>query len=165
MNIDFVKAERDDLIKVQSLAKEIWPDTFQEILSAEQIEYMLNWMYDIEKLKSQLQEGHEFFLLTDAGKEIGFAGVEWNFPKKDLLRIHKLYLLPSYQGTGLGKYMILQLEDIVKSRNGNGLHLNVNRFNRAVQFYQNLDFRIIGEEDIDIGNGYLMEDYIMCKKW
>ena len=41
------------------------------------------------------------------------------------------------------------------------LHLNVNRFNKSVDFYKNLGFIIIGEEDIDIGKEYLMEDFVM----
>jgi hypothetical protein len=41
------------------------------------------------------------------------------------------------------------------------LHLNVNRFNPSVEFYKHLGFKVVAEEDIDIGRDYFMEDYIM----
>ena len=41
------------------------------------------------------------------------------------------------------------------------IELNVNRFNKAIYFYQKNQFEIVEEVDIEIGNGYLMEDYVM----
>jgi ribosomal protein S18 acetylase RimI-like enzyme len=37
----------------------------------------------------------------------------------------------------------------------------VNRHNRALHFYEKQGFKIIREEDIDIGSGYFMNDYVM----
>ena len=42
--------------------------------------------------------------------------------------------------------------------------LNVNRFNKALSFYERMGFKVIDEVNIEIGNGYLMEDYVMEKQ-
>jgi ribosomal protein S18 acetylase RimI-like enzyme len=39
--------------------------------------------------------------------------------------------------------------------------VNVNRHNKALHFYEKYGFKIIREEDIDIGEGYFMNDYVM----
>ena len=144
---------------IQNLAHRIWPDTFSEILSKAQVEYMLNWMYSPEKLVSQLEQGHHFFLLTDQDHPTGFVGIEQQEDQR--VKIHKLYLLPSEQGKGLGKMMLDFVIDWAKERSAPSVYLNVNRYNKAVDFYKHIGMNILHSEDIDIGNGYLMEDYVM----
>jgi GNAT superfamily N-acetyltransferase len=146
---------------INSLAHQIWPDTFREILSSEQINYMLNWMYAPEKLTDQIEAGNHFFVIEDDSVALGFMGIEPAFPNADCLRIHKIYVLPNQQGKGLGKRLIANAIQVARDLKLSKLHLNVNRYNKAVDFYCHLGFTITGEEDIDIGSAYLMEDYIM----
>lgn len=145
---------------VHDLAHEIWPYAFKDILTSEQIEYMLNWMYDVKTLQDQLKKGHRFFLLEEEGKWYGFIGTE-KFEEKSAIKIHKLYVLPQEHGKGLGKKLIEHVKNIGLNDQIDFLFLNVNRFNKAVQFYQHLGFTIEKEENIDIGSGYWMEDYVM----
>ena len=58
--MELQKLEKIDVLRVQQIAKLTWPDTFKEILSAAQIEYMLDWMYNLETLKQQVEEGQLF---------------------------------------------------------------------------------------------------------
>jgi GNAT superfamily N-acetyltransferase len=67
-------------------------------------------------------------------------------------------------GHGYGKAFIERAKMEALKNECTSLILNVNRFNKAVQFYQYLEFTIIKEENIDIGDGYLMEDYVMEQK-
>lgn len=150
--------EKEELKIVHELAHAIWPSTFKEILSPEQIVYMLNWMYRLEKLESQLDEGHQFFILEEEGNPLGFMGIEQI--SRELVKVHKIYILPNQQGKGLGKKMFQFLENLFPEAS---LTLNVNRFNKATQFYKQLGFKISKEENIDIGNGYWMEDYVLIK--
>ena len=162
MNIKLLSV--DQLNIVQDLAYSTWPDTFKDILSSEQIEYMLEWMYNLETLRKQVESGHQFYILEDNLVPKGFIGIELNYPKKNRLKIQKLYVLPHLQGAGIGKKLI---EKAIQVANQNGiceLSLNVNRFNKAVTFYKHIGFTISYEENIDIGNGYLMEDYVMSYK-
>lgn len=146
---------------VHDLAHRIWPDTFSEILSPEQIEYMLEWMYNEQKLRDQILAGHQFAVIEEDGLPLGFIGMESNYQGSNALRIHKLYVLPDQQGKGLGKQLLTFADQEAKRLQQDRLHLNVNRFNKAVNFYTYAGFTIIQEENIDIGKGYLMEDYVM----
>lgn len=146
---------------VHDLAHDIWPHAFKDILSNDQIAYMLDWMYDVNTLQEQALTGYIYYVAEEYGKPIGFVGMEPNFPSEGHLRIHKIYLLPEYHGKGVGRLLFNTAVDTAFDTECHKLHLNVNRFNDAVEFYKHLGFTITGEEDIDIGKGYLMEDYIM----
>jgi ribosomal protein S18 acetylase RimI-like enzyme len=151
----------DEVSVIKALAYEIWPVAFREILSQKQLEYMLVLMYSEEILKNQLSNGHQFFVLYLDKRPVGFMGIEERFPVQNQLKIHKLYVLPDIQGSGVGRKFIVLAEKIAREKGLNEITLNVNRFNKAVGFYQRMGFKIEKEEDIEIGNGYLMEDYVM----
>ncbi len=146
---------------VTELAHAIWPPTFKDILSPEQLTYMLNWMYAEDTLRMQLENGHEFFVMEISGRPVGFMGIEAHYSEKQYLKVHKLYVLPETQGSGAGRKFIEYAVELAKEKGISALTLNVNRFNKAVDFYLRMGFFIDKEEDIDIGNGYLMEDYVM----
>lgn len=153
---------KEELSKVQSIAHRTWPSTFANILSPEQIEYMLNWMYDLKMLESQLDKGHTFLLSEENGVELGFAGFELNYSEGPKAKLHKIYLLPEAQGKGAGKALILEVADRAKKAGQKGLLLNVNKFNqKAIDFYLKMGFQEIYKEVIDIGNGYVMDDVVM----
>lgn len=158
--LEIVPAEKDDLILVQEVAHQTWPHTFGKILSPEQIEYMLNWMYSVETLGKQLSEGHQFFLVKEDGKTIGYLGIQVNYePRKT--KIHKVYILPNQQGKGLGKLLFAKAQEVAKANNQDFLQLNVNRENQpAIDFYIHYGFKELRREVIDIGNGYVMDDIV-----
>ena len=162
--MEIEQVSKKELIRVQQIAHLTWPDTFKEILSSEQLQYMLNWMYNLEMLSKQLDEGHQFFILKKEGLDLGFIGIQPNYPSEVESKLHKIYILPSAQGMGAGKMLMLKAEEVAKNNNSEFLVLNVNRFNKATDFYTKIGFEIAYEEDIDIGNGYLMEDFVMKKK-
>ena len=159
--VRIVQLGKEDVFLVNHLAHQIWPEAFKEILSEEQIAYMLDWMYDINTLQEQVQVGHLYYLVKENGVAKGFLGIEPNYPDAEYLRIHKLYVLPDEHKKGLGRALLNQAIDIAFDLDLHTVHLNVNRFNKAVKFYEHCGFEITGEEDIDIGREYLMEDYVM----
>lgn len=161
--MEIIKVSKKDVFRIKKIAELTWPDTFKEILSEEQIRYMLNWMYSLEVLAIQIENGHQFYILTDNGIDLGFIGTELNFPSIGNTKIHKIYVLPESQGKGVGLKLIEQVEMVSKANNIISLTLNVNRFNKAIDFYLKNGFKIIKEENIEIGNGFLMEDYVMEK--
>jgi GNAT superfamily N-acetyltransferase len=151
----------EEVGKVHDLAHIIWPPTFAEILTKEQIRYMLNWMYDIDTLRKQMNEGHQFFLAEEDSNPIGFMGIQAFYPDESSIKIHKLYVLTEIQGKGVGRLLVNKAEEIGLQKEVSRLILNVNRFNQAVSFYHHIGFKVLYEENIDIGNGYWMEDYVM----
>lgn len=157
-----IKLNKEDAERVESLARATWPSTFKDILTPQQIEYMLNWMYNPETLRKQMEEGHEFYIYHDE-VDLGFIGVESNYKNAPVLRIHKIYVLPEAQGKSVGKKLMRFAEERAKALDHTHLNLNVNRFNNAVDFYKYLGFEIVKTEDIDIGDGFFMNDYVMEK--
>jgi ribosomal protein S18 acetylase RimI-like enzyme len=166
-----IQANRTQLPIIAELAYLIWPSTYGEILSQEQLTYMLDKFYSLEALTEQLEEKKHIFLLAEQnGKFIGFASYELNILDENLklvqikkTKIHKIYVLPSFQGKGIGILLLTEIESKAKESKNDMLFLNVNRFNKAQHFYRKLGFEILYKEDIEIGNGYLMEDYVMEK--
>jgi len=156
------KAYPGDIPLIRDMAYKIWPQTYGSILSQEQIDYMLNLLYSEKILHEQMEENIEFIIVYDGVHSVGFASFSLTEPK--IYKLHKIYVLPSQQGRGTGRFIIDQLVKAMKSRGATSLQLNVNRQNNAKNFYEKLGFVVIKEEDIDIGNGYFMNDYVMEKK-
>ena len=154
------KIETEEASIIQSLAHRTWPTTFNKILSPEQISYMLNWMYDVDILQQQISEGHQFWLIE---KEfpLGFMGIELHHPSAYSLKIHKLYVLPEEQGQGWGRMLVNKAIEIAQTNSIPSIELNVNRFNASVGFYKHIGFEVVKEENIDIGAGFWMEDFVM----
>jgi ribosomal protein S18 acetylase RimI-like enzyme len=159
MKIEPLKIEQLGI--VADLAHEIWPIAYGGILSAEQLQFMLKQFYSLKALETQFQNGQHFLLLKDDEKAIGFLSYELNCYNIQKLKIHKIYVLPTEQGKGLGKLLIDKALEIAIAQNQKAVFLNVNKYNKARFFYEKLGFAIVKEEVIEIGNGFVMDDYVM----
>ena len=153
---------------IQNIAKEAWPVAFGNILSQKQINYMMEMMYSSDSLINQTHNLSHTFILSclDSGSTLeytGYASYELNHNNQRNLKLHKLYLLPNFKGRGIGKLLISHIEVVAKQNNMDFVILNVNRYNPSVGFYLNNGYSIMDSVDIDIGEGFLMEDYIMGK--
>jgi GNAT superfamily N-acetyltransferase len=154
-----------DIKLIRQIAYRSWPATYGTILSKEQIEYMLILFYSDETLCENLnKKGHQFILVHEDGCCIGFASYEHNYLDKNVTRLHKIYLVPEAQGKGAGKLLIDTVERLAMENLSVAISLNVNKFNKALSFYQKIGFKVVCEEDIELDFGYLMEDYVMEKQ-
>jgi len=159
-----VVATKEQLPIVRDLAFKIWPDAYGTIISSGQIAYMLEMMYSIVSLEKQLQSNKIFLLVEEENHFIGFASYELNFDNSNTTRIHKLYVLSENQRKGIGKQLIDYILEIGKTNHNTAVNLTVNKNNPAKDFYLKSGFEIAEEVVFDIGNGYIMDDYIMEKK-
>jgi ribosomal protein S18 acetylase RimI-like enzyme len=151
----------EDVKTIGFLAHTIWPATYKEILSSGQLDYMMKLIYSTASLSRQILElKHSFLILEDDEAPVGFASYS-SLSDQNLYKLHKIYVLPNLQGRGLGKLMIDYIVEKIRSCGAVALQLNVNRYNQARRFYEKLGFRVIREEDIDIGQGFFMNDYVM----
>ncbi|MDH6309269.1 GNAT superfamily N-acetyltransferase [Dysgonomonas sp. PFB1-18] len=163
--MEIVEASKDHIFVIRLLADKIWPLAFQEILTKEQTAYMMEMMYSADSLENQMDNGHHYLLAKDGDEYLGYVSYELNYKDTDATKIHKIYVLPSLQGTkGVGRSFIEAVTEKAKENGNKELSLNVNRFNKAINFYNRMGFEIARSEDIDIGNGFLMQDYVMNKK-
>ena len=146
---------------VIDLTKKIWPVAYGEILSKAQLDYMIDKFYNETALRELIQKGHVFYLAQDDnGKDVGFVSYEIN-SEPNKTKIHKIYVLPETQGTGLGRQFFELVKEKAIENNQNAIFLNVNKYNNAIHFYTKLGFVKVKDEVIDIGNGYVMDDYVM----
>jgi GNAT superfamily N-acetyltransferase len=152
----------DDASTISDLAGRIWRICYAPILQPEQIEYMLNALYNTEVLSQLISSvGQHFIIIDDEGEPVGFAA--YSFINNSLAKLNKLYVLPEKHGKGFGKALLNEVIHLVKDSGRDLLTLNVNRYNPAFHFYTRENFEIEREEDIPIGP-YWMNDYVMRKK-
>ncbi|TDH29002.1 N-acetyltransferase [Segetibacter sp. 3557_3] len=153
-------ASFNDIRYIQEIANKTWPIAYDKILTPDQLMYMLDLFYSTEALSKQMKDNHHFFLALKDYEPIGFAS--FSHEHDEVYKLQKLYVLPGIQKSGTGKTLLQNVMQIARSMGGKSLLLNVNRNNTARSFYEHNGFKVVREEDIPIGNGYFMFDYVMA---
>jgi ribosomal protein S18 acetylase RimI-like enzyme len=163
--IEIRSAQKKDLPTVRRLAHEIWPSAYLEILGEAQLNYMLEKIYSLSSLEHQFSVlNHQFILASEDHAPIGFASFSAH-EDAAVYHLNKIYVLPNQQGKNIGKQMLDHVIESVKKASATSLQLNVNRYNKALHFYEKQGFKVIRKEDIDIGSGYFMNDYVLEKRF
>jgi RimJ/RimL family protein N-acetyltransferase len=160
-SLKLIQAKEQDITLIAELAKLVWNQHYPSIISQAQIDYMLNWMYSTESLKEQMQiKKHQFFLIENGNEKIGFISVN-NEKEKDWF-LNKFYIDQTKSAKGIGSIAFdLLLENIHPKK----ITLTVNRQNfKSINFYFKKGFVIERVADFDIGNGYVMDDFVMVWK-
>lgn len=158
-NISFRIANSNDISLITSLADKIWHEHYPTIISHKQIDYMLASRYSAKAIKEGMEKGEVYHLAYEGENLLGYAAVE---RLADSYYLHKFYLLTAQHRKGIGsaffRYILEQTTDSVPIR------LQVNRKNiKAVNFYFKQGFCIEYAKDFDIGEGFLMEDFVMIR--
>lgn len=151
----------DDIPLVQRLADEVWREHYPSILSQAQIDYMLARGYSREALLRFVTEPDAGLALAQTdGAAVGFAA--WYRPESAVTKLDRLYVLPRYHGAGAGRALIEHVAAAARGAGCERLALNVNRGNaKAIRAYERCGFTIRGRGDFPIGEGFVMEDFIM----
>ena len=159
--IEIIKANKAHIPIIRELAQQLWPVAFASILSEKQIEYMMEMMYSQASLEKQMNEGHLYAIACQNNLNIGYMSYQTDHNQSGKTKIHKLYISPKYQRHGVGKAMVNYVGQQALKSNNNGLFLNVNKHNtQAIDFYNKHQFLLVKKEEIDIGNGFIMDDYV-----
>jgi len=156
------KAAESDISAISELAEKIWWPSYRNIISDEQISFMLNDMYSAESLKEQMGSGIEFLIVEKENLPVAFAGYSLTNTENQVYKLHKLYVLPTEQGRGTGRKLIEQVSSLATAKGGKILELNVNRGNPAHHFYSKIGFDIYQTVDISYHH-FILNDYIMRK--
>jgi diamine N-acetyltransferase len=152
-------ATSHDIETIRQLAEEVWPVAYGAILKPGQIEYMLDMMYSSSSLLKQMEEEGCEFIIAELDKPVGFAS--FSEIGDGLFKLNKLYVLSTMQGLGVGSRLAREVIRRCEERGGTLLELQVNKNNEAKLFYEGLGFEVDHEDVFDIGQGYVMDDYIM----
>lgn len=150
------KATEQDFPQIQAIANVVWPATFGPLMSEETLHYMMDLMYSTPSLQRQInKENIKYLLIEDNDKAIGYSSYEIDYQKSGLLMVHRLYLLPSTQGSGYGTATLNHLSDLAKEKMQKGLCLKVLHSNdKAYQYYLKYGFKKTGEDYNHVGNNY-----------
>ncbi len=178
--ISLGKADTNDIEEIRAIAQIAFPATYSSILTQDQIDYMMEWMYSPASIRQQMAEGHIFYLAFFEGKPVGYVSIQKEPASADsasasndkasddnnqvvVYHLHKIYVLPDYQGYGIGKTLFNKAIDHVRDseKSPSRIELNVNRHNKALHFYLHQGMTITRQGDFAIGNGYYMNDYIL----
>lgn len=157
-------ATKADIPTIRHIAHETWPVAYGNIISNEQLEYMLALIYSPQALEGQFDNGHCFFMAEEEeGQPVGFAGTSAT-EHAGSWKLHKLYVLPGIQKSGAGKALMSAVVNMARENNATRLLLNVNRSNPAFDYYIKNGFSVAETVDIPIGGGFFMNDYVMQKE-
>ncbi len=159
--VRFRKATTADIALIQELAEKSWRAAYAEILSAAQIDYMLGTMYSVVELEKQIKNPNlSYEIILCDHESAGFMGYELNV-ESGTAKLHKLYLLAEFKGKKIGIAAMNHLKEEVLAVGNTRLILNVNRYNPALHFYKSQGFTVYAEGVFDIGNGFVMDDFLM----
>ncbi len=153
-----------DVPAVQQLAARVWRAHYPGIISLAQIDYMLERGYATEALRTFIGSDDAGLELAREGEAlIGFAA--WmNGPRAGEVKLDKLYVDPDRQRGGIGGRLIERVCDLARGQGAQTLVLNVNRHNTGAQAaYRKRGFDVRETVVIDIGGGFVMDDYVMAR--
>lgn len=146
---------------IESLAQEIWDEHYTPIIGSRQVKYMLDKFQSLSAIKSQVEEGYIYFLVGYHGSHVGYLSF---MEEKNVLFLSKVYVLNELRGKGIGKSAIQFVEEYAKKRGLPKVRLTVNKDNvNSKKSYEKLGFVNRGSVVMDIGDGYVMDDYAMEK--
>ncbi len=147
-----IQATLENIPLIQDLARRSWENAYADILSAEQMEYMLSEMYSEAEIASHFQNpDYHYYLIFD----------ENNGSYEGFIKLHRIYLTPESKGKGFGKEALQFINGQVSENGNSRIILNVNKHNVARKFYESQGYRVYDEGVFDIGNGFVMDDFLM----
>ena len=157
--------QRADFVPVAALARRIWLEHYISIISKDQIEYMLGGRFTPENLARYVDANDRWLdVLRVDGAIAGYCSHALLADPHEI-KLEQLYLLPELHGLGLGKKMMVHIEAHTRELGRDTLVLQVNKQNtKAASVYLRAGFEVREEVVVDIGSGYVMDDFIMAKQ-
>ena len=160
--VEFRVATNKDVDLLTKLSQEIWNLHYINILSKEQIDYMLEKMYTSDIINEEINKGIIWKIVYYNNEPIGYFS--YSMINEKQCKLHKIYILPTFHGKGFGKSCITDVFEYTKNKNANEVILYVNRFNeKAIKSYSKYGFKILKEEDTKFGD-FVLNDYVMKKE-
>lgn len=159
--LTFTRVTPMDIPRLRRLARRIWHACYPEIISVAQINYMLDEFFSPAALRQDLAAGQIWELAWLRHKPVGFVACV-PAPSRRPLKLSKLYLLPACHGRGLGHAMLTRVKAIARRRNARNIFLTVNKRNaKAIRAYLRAGFTVTRSIKVNIGRGFVMDDYVM----
>lgn len=150
-----------DILIVEELAAKIWNSHYTPIIGQDQVNYMLEKFQSYDAIKSQIEKGADYYLISNGKNALGYLCLIPDTATNKLM-ISKIYIDKNESGNGFGTQLINFTKNIAKEKNIKTVWLTVNKDNsNSINFYKNLGFKITKEAVMNIGNGFVMDDFVM----
>ena len=157
-----VKSKKD-IAETARLAHEIWNEHYTKIIGQAQVDYMIKNFQSAQAIAAQIAIKYDYYLILHDNEPVGYLAVVPD-PAKSSLQLSKLYVKKETRGLGLGKEAMDFVEDLCRKSNIVTLWLTVNKYNKdSIAWYERLGFAMIGTIVMDIGGGYIMDDFKLEK--
>lgn len=153
---------RADAKLAASLAGKIWTEHYTPIIGPEQVEYMLEKYQSEDRIYEDITEGgYIYHMAFSGGEPAGYCGARLG-PGAGEVFLSKLYVEKSFRGRGISRMFLGILKELVASNHCNHIRLTVNKHNsNSIRAYDKLGFKVVESVVTDIGNGFVMDDYVM----
>ncbi len=162
VSLNLRAAAETDIPLLRDLAERTWRASYADILTAEQMDYMLGWMYASEQIAQEMRDGVLWEIAESDGASVAFLSLTL---EGDEAKLNKLYVLPEHQGRGIGGEMLRHVEALAASRGVQSIWLQVNKQNeRARRAYESAGYRVERAAVFDIGGGFVMDDFILRRE-
>ena len=162
MKLMFIQVDTTEaIVEVARLAEEIWREHYVSIITIAQIDYMIGKYQSVPAITDQIhKQGFEYYLIQpDESSPVGYISVR---QEEEKLFISKFYISKEHRGHGYASQAIAFLEQLCKVRNLSHMWLTVNRHNKSsIAVYKKKGFLTVREQVVDIGNGFVMDDFVM----
>lgn len=158
--VEFKIVDKEHIKELAELASGIWHEYWPCLLAAEQIDYMVEKFQSENAIIEQIKnENYTYFFILKDGIKCGYFGIS---RKEDYLFLSKLYLKKEYRHQGIGRLAFEKVIEIAKDFGYSSIKLTVNKNNKkTIDAYLKYRLAIIDKDVTDIGNGFVMDDYIM----
>lgn len=157
--VHFHKVNNTNIHYIRPLAEKIWAKTYGPILTQDQIDYMIPMMYNNQKIFNDISNGQNWEIMKVDNVALGY--LHYYLEDESKVFLSKIYVDTENQQKGLGNIMLDHVIEFAQKNKANYLYLTVNKNNqKAIDFYERNGFVRTKEEKFDIGNGYVMDDYI-----
>ncbi|MBQ3300664.1 MAG: GNAT family N-acetyltransferase [Eggerthellaceae bacterium] len=169
MALSFIPVKTpEDQEKLADMTGEIWRGYWPAIIGEAQTEYMVEQFQSLQAIERDMAEAdYEYWMLvaTEGADRkrtiVGFTGGH-NEPETNRFFISKIYLYPEARGHGYARRVVEFYEDLCFTRGFDAMYLTVNKYNElGIRAYKGTGFDIIDSVETDIGEGFIMDDYIM----
>ena len=148
------------ILEVSKLATSIWSEHYIPIIGANQVTYMLDKFQSEEAIDEQISKKHfHYYGIYFATLLIGYFSIRQEHSQ---LFLSKIYILKNFRGQGYGENAINFIITYASQANCETIYLTVNKNNiNSIKFYEKFEFKKSESLVIDIGNGYIMDDFKM----
>lgn len=145
---------------VSDMADVIWREHYAAVISAKQIDYMLEKFQSPSAIAQAISEGYRYYFINYAGASVGNISIKLDNAERKMF-LSKIYLFSDHRGKGFAYGAVNQLVKMCKENRLNTIWLTVNKKNSSVSRYKRMGFYIADSIVADIGNGFVMDDYLM----